>query len=137
MSEENVEILLRASKGASAGRTGRDRASFLTILDPEIEWIARGGPPDLQGRFHGIDAASEYYARWAAAWDEWSWEIEDTREVDDLVVTRTWLTGRGRGSGLVLDMRIGQLWTFEDGKVVRYEAFRTWEQALEAAGLER
>jgi ketosteroid isomerase-like protein len=35
----------------------------------------------------------------------------------------------------VLDMRIGQLWTFRDGKVVRYEAFDSWKQALEAAGL--
>ena len=32
---------------------------------------------------------------------------------------RTRLTGRGRGSGVVLEMRIGQLWTFRDGKVIR------------------
>jgi uncharacterized protein len=135
MSRENVESLLRASKAASAGSTPGDRESFLSILDPEIEWVARGGPPDLQGRFHGIDGAREYYARWASAWEEWDWEIEDARASDDLVVTRTWLTGRGRGSGIVLDMRIGQLWRFREGKVVRYEAFPTWNQALAAAGL--
>jgi uncharacterized protein len=136
LSGENVEILLRASKLASGGNTPEERESFLSILDPEIEWIARGGPPDLQGRFHGIDEAREYYARWAAAWEEWDWEIEDARESGDLVVSRTWLTGRGRGSGIVLDMRIGQLWRFRDSKVVRYEAFERWEQALNAAGLE-
>ena len=38
------------------------------------------------------------------------------------------LTGRGRGSGLVLDMRIGRIWTFEDGQVVRYEDLRTWSR---------
>jgi hypothetical protein len=32
-------------------------------------------------------------------------------------------------------MRIGQVWTFRDGKVVRYEALPTWREALEAAGL--
>ena len=135
MSRENLEILLSASKEASTGKTPRDRESFLSILDPEIDWIARGGPPDLQGRFHGIDGARDYYAGWASAWEEWDWEIEDARASDDLVVTRTWLKGRGRGSGLALDMRIGQLWTFRDGKVVRYEAFDSWKQALEAAGL--
>src|SRR5262245_39194766 len=135
MSRENVEILLRASKAASAGTTVEERESFLSILDPEIAWIVRGGPLDLRGEFHGIDRAREYYARWASAWEEWNWEIEEVREHGDLVVTRTWLTGRGRGSGVVLDMRIGQIWAFGDGKVIRYEALLTWEQALEAAGL--
>jgi ketosteroid isomerase-like protein len=45
------------------------------------------------------------------------------------------VTGRGQESGLVLDMRIGQMWTFRDGKVIRYQTFPTWQQALEAAGL--
>jgi ketosteroid isomerase-like protein len=135
MSQENVEVLLSASKAASAGTTVAERESFLSILDPEIAWIVRGGPLDLQGEFHGIDRARDYYARWASAWDEWNWEIEEAREHGDLVVTRTWLTGRGRGSGVVLDMRIGQLWTFRDGKVIRYEALPTWDEALEAGGL--
>jgi uncharacterized protein len=135
MSQGNVETLLRASRAASAGTTVEEREGFLSILDPEIEWIVRGGPPDLQGEFHGIERAREYYARWASAWAEWHWEIEDVREQGDLVVTRTWLTGRGRGSGVVLDMRIGQIWTFGNSKVVRYEALPTWEQALDAAAL--
>jgi ketosteroid isomerase-like protein len=32
-------------------------------------------------------------------------------------------------------MRIGQVWTFRDGKVVHYESFPGWEHALEAVGL--
>jgi ketosteroid isomerase-like protein len=135
MSRENVEILLRASERASAGQTPEERWTFLSILDREVEWIVRGGPPDLLGDFHGIEQAREYYARWASAWDEWDWEIEEVRDQDDLVVSRTRVTGRGRGSGLRLDMRIGQIWTFREGKVIRYEALPSWGQALEAAGL--
>ena len=136
MSQENVEVLLHASRVASAGRAIEDREAFLSILDPEIDWIAREGPPDMQGEFHGIDQVREYYARWASAWSEWDWEIEEVREHGDLVITRTWLTGRGRGSGLVLDMRVGQIWTFRDGKVVHYEAFTSWERALQAANVD-
>ena len=135
MSQGNAEILVGASKAASGAQTATERESFLAILDPDVVWIARGGPPDLQGEFHGIDQARGYYARWASAWEEWDWRIEEVRESGNLVVTRTWLTGRGRGSGVVLDMRIGQVWEFGDGKVVRYEALPTWEEALEAAGL--
>lgn len=132
MSEANVEILLRASHAAS---NSEDRASFLSILDPEIEWIAKVGPPDAQGNFRGIEAARAYYGRWASAWEAWDWEIEEVRASGDLVVTRTRLTGRGRGSGLPIDMRMGQIWRFRDGKVVRYEAVESWERALEVAGL--
>ena len=135
MSQENVTALINASKAASAAASVEERERFLAILDPDVEWIAREGPPDLQGEFHGIEQARRYYARWASAWEEWAWEIEETRERGDRVATRTWLTGRGRESGLVLDMRIGQVWTFRDGRVVRYEAFPSWEQALKAAGL--
>jgi SnoaL-like domain len=74
------------------------------------------GPARRRGGVPGIAEAREYYDRWAAAWAEWDWEIEEVREHRDRVITRTWLTGRGRGSGLVLDMRIAQIWTFRDGK---------------------
>jgi ketosteroid isomerase-like protein len=130
-----VETLLNASRAASAAATVEEREAFLSILDPEIEWISREGAPDVEGEFHGVEEARQYYRRWASAWAEWNWKIEEVRERDDLVVARTWVKGRGRGSGLVLDMRIGQIWTFRDDKVVRYEALPSWELALEAAGL--
>jgi ketosteroid isomerase-like protein len=136
MSRENVEILLHASRESSAATTVEDRAAFLAILDPEIDWIVRGGPADLRGDFHGIEEARRYYARWAAAWEEWDWEIEEVRDRGDLVVTRTRVTGRGRGSGMVLDMQMGQIWRFRHGKVIRYEAHPSWDEALAAAGLE-
>jgi ketosteroid isomerase-like protein len=135
MSQRNVDALLKASNAASAATTVDGRESFLSIFDPEIEWISREGAPDTQGEFHGIEEARQYYRRWASAWAEWRWEIEDVRARGDLVVTRTWVTGRGRGSGLVLDMRLGQIWTFRNGKVVRYEALPSWEEALAAAGI--
>jgi ketosteroid isomerase-like protein len=136
MAEENVDILLRVSKAANEARTPEERASFLSILDPEIEWVSTAGIPDTRGSFHGIDAARQYYASWASAWEEWHWEIEEARASGDLVVTRTRVTGRGRGSGLPIDMRIGQMWRFRDGKVIRYEDAASWEEALKVAGLD-
>jgi ketosteroid isomerase-like protein len=135
MSGENVKILLDASEAARSGTTVEERETFLSILDPKIEWIAREGALDTEGEFHGIEGAREYYARWASAWAEWDWDIEEVREAGDVIVTRTWATGRGRGSGLELDMRIGQIWTFRNGRVVRYESLPSWEEALTAAGI--
>jgi ketosteroid isomerase-like protein len=135
MSGKNVKILLEASEAARSGTTVEERETFLSILDPEIEWIAKEGALDTGGEFHGAQGAREYYARWASAWAEWDWEIEEVREAGDVIVTRTLATGRGRGSGLELDMRIGQIWTFRNGRVVRYESLPSWEEALAAAGI--
>jgi hypothetical protein len=42
---------------------------------------------------------------------------------------------RGKGSGAEAESRIGQVWTFRDGVVVRWENFSTPAEALEAAGI--
>jgi hypothetical protein len=89
-------------------------------------------------RFDGSErrAARDFFTRWASAWQEWNWEIEDTRANREVVVIHTHVTGRGRESGLPIDMRIGPVWWFRGGKVVRYEGVPSWEEALEAAGLQ-
>jgi ketosteroid isomerase-like protein len=42
---------------------------------------------------------------------------------------------RGRGSRVEVDGRMSALWTFRDGKVVRFEWFHEPAEALEAIGL--
>ena len=44
---------------------------------------------------------------------------------------------RARESGVEIDTRQGYLWTVRDGRAIRFEWFRDYEQALEAAGVER
>ena len=43
--------------------------------------------------------------------------------------------GTGRGSGLPIETQFAQLWTMQDGRAVRMQEWRTWEEALEAVGL--
>jgi ketosteroid isomerase-like protein len=43
--------------------------------------------------------------------------------------------GRGRQSGVEVNMEFFQLWTFDDGKVIRGQGFLDRDEALEAAGL--
>ncbi len=44
-------------------------------------------------------------------------------------------TGRGKGSGVDVDVQGAHVWKMRDGKVVRLEIFSNREKALEAAGL--
>jgi len=45
------------------------------------------------------------------------------------------MSGRGRQSGLVTEAIFGQLYTFRAGRVIRYVAYPSYDEALEAAGL--
>ena len=42
---------------------------------------------------------------------------------------------RGRGSGVGLERNWAQVWTFRNGRIIRMEAFRTREEALDAVAL--
>ena len=135
MSKENVEVLVNASKTANAATSVEERGGFSRSSTPRLSGSRGRVLPTFRESSTCIKQARQLDAWWASAWEEWGWEIEEAQERGNLVVTRTWVTGRGRESGLVLDMRIGQMWSFRDGKVIRYQTFPTWEQALQAAGL--
>jgi hypothetical protein len=51
------------------------------------------------------------------------------------VVLRTELTIHGAKSGVDVPGEVAQVWEVADGRVRRVRLFRTWEEALEAAGL--
>jgi ketosteroid isomerase-like protein len=63
-------------------------------------------------------------------------ELEEITELsDDRVFVKILVTGRGKGSGVPLELRYwGVLWIAE-GKIARRQVFWTRDEALEAAGL--
>jgi hypothetical protein len=69
-------------------------------------------------------------------WDEYvldATEIIDADE-DQVVVVRC-ERGRGTGSRVRPERRWAVVYTFQMGKVVRFQAFKTREEALEASGV--
>jgi hypothetical protein len=53
----------------------------------------------------------------------------------DQVLASVTFRGRGKHSGITTSWDLWQLWRLRDGKAVRGQAFRSKEEALEAAGL--
>ena len=82
-----------------------DPEVFYESLDDDVEWDARGA------------------------------ELGETIVGGDSVVARVHQWGRGRGSGATVDQSHWQVWTFRDGKVVRWTLHGDREEALAAAGL--
>jgi ketosteroid isomerase-like protein len=67
------------------------------------------------------------------AWESYCLEPEEVRDVDEervLAIVRE--IARGRSSGLEVESRWGYLMTIRDGLVVRVEAYRDADRAVEA-----
>ena len=104
-------------------------------LDPEFEF--RSALSATEGEFHvGAAGLREWKESMDSVWANFRVEMVDLRELNDgraVVIYRA--TGEGRGSGVPLDTRTGQVWTFRDGKLWRNQSYLDPREALEAVGL--
>jgi ketosteroid isomerase-like protein len=132
MSQENVETLRQLF--ALVGE-GENPEALYELLDPNIELIISTSALDA-GRYVGHAAVRRYFRGYVGTWESWHLHPESLIDAgDDRVVVGLYERGRGKGSGVEVDNRVGQVWTFRDGLVVRWETYSTLAQALEATGL--
>jgi ketosteroid isomerase-like protein len=127
MSQENIEVV------QSMYRAG-DPRRFFDLLDEEVELDFSGYPVPGARVLRGKDAAIDWSRRWWGTWDEYvleATEIVDAGKNRVVVVQRE--RGRGKGSGVQLERRWAVVYTLRMGRVVRFQPFKTREEALEAA----
>jgi ketosteroid isomerase-like protein len=76
-----------------------------------------------------------FFRDWIDQFDDLDvrWELYDVEEGRALAITST--TGRGRVSGVPVEMRFAQLWTFRDGRFVRMVLQTDVDEALKVAPL--
>jgi ketosteroid isomerase-like protein len=103
------------------------------IMAPDIEWCGMAEDATLGGTRYGPRAVNQFFAEWLEMWEaaDVHWEI--TELAPDLLLVRSALHARGRGSGVDADAEIGQIWEFQDGKAVRQSMYRQYEDARVAA----
>jgi ketosteroid isomerase-like protein len=137
MSQENVEFL----SGLFAGVEGMDKEALLSVLpnlieqmcDPEIEWVE--DPQRADGRiYRGHDGVRESWERWLENFDAYGFELERISDHGDRVLVVGIEHGRGSASEAVVSARIHTVYTFRDGKILRYQEFYDEGQAVEALG---
>jgi ketosteroid isomerase-like protein len=131
MSEKNVQVRNEVvRRGLSAFVSDTD--AFRDILHPEIEWygIEKNRRPSK-----GIEAAMWDRNQWLDTWDEHRLDVEEVVEEGDNVVALVHLTGRGKASGVEVDVRFYAQFKVRDGKVAYIYDHEDREAALEAAGL--
>jgi ketosteroid isomerase-like protein len=137
MSEENVEFVRRAFEGFQAGMERGDPGAGLAPEDfaDEFEWIV---PEPLEGRsvWPGREGFVEFIRTWTEQFEDWSMRVE--RLIDaaaDRVVVLTHQSGTGKGSGVPVELNVGQVCELKDRRLVRVTNYLSYGEALEAAGL--
>jgi ketosteroid isomerase-like protein len=143
MSEEFVQIVRAATEAVKSPEGVALLASGevdFTFLDPEIEWDASQVAdvvPDLAEVYWGHEGVRTYWRRWMEAWRDLEFEVQDVLDAGDEIVVlirnqRQW----GRHTGIATEIPpFALVYSFRNGKVVRWRIFAEQNKALKAVGL--
>ena len=89
--------------------------------------------PDT-GLYKGLEGVNRYTRLFLDPWDRITIKAEEMEVEGTSIVAAVLQEGTGSGSGAATEFRYFQVWTFADGKVVRWQNYRDRESALAAAG---
>ncbi len=130
MPARNKEVVrgIYADWGRGDFRAGTD------LYDPHIVLVIGEDFPD-PGRYVGLEEMGGYMRRFLADWTGAAIEAEDLVEAGDSVAVSVDQRATGSGSGVPVEMRYWQVWTFRGRAVVRIESIQDKAEALEAIGL--
>jgi ketosteroid isomerase-like protein len=132
MSQENVEVVL----DQFAATNERDFPRAMTHYAEDVELVV---DPDAfleGGTFKGRDAVGQWFGNWFATFEPgYHFDIEEARDLGDVVFLLARHQGRGRTSGAEVHGQTGYLYRLRGGKIVRVELHPGGAEALEAAGL--
>ncbi len=132
MSQANVEIVRNAFDAFTRG----DTEGVLRLCDENIVITQPSELPGVAPQQHGHNGVLEAFGIWPEQWDDYRIEISRiVADPGDYVVVATQQGGRGKQSGVDVQMDFTFVFTVRRGKIVEWQIFVNEEQALEAAGL--
>jgi ketosteroid isomerase-like protein len=134
VSEKNLEIVRQIYTEGLIDRDPKRLVDELAI--PDIEYV---DPPDDvdPGSRRGRTDVMLALRRARQSFAEYQHELRELFDAGDTVVAAVSFhaTTRGRSKSEVVQKEEAHVWTFRDGKIVRFENGRNLKDALEAAGL--
>ena len=127
MSQENVERVSRFIEHAN--RTGELGPDFDSVFHPEIEF------EDEIGAYHTRDELRAFLQGFAEAIGGLHLEIEETRDLGDVIMLVVQQSGQGSASGVPIAQPFTWVMRFADDRCVRWRIYADHGCALEDAGL--
>jgi len=110
-----------------------DPEGALADLPQDFEWVVPGFPGDEATR--GPERTLEFFGDWIDQWEDLrvDWELEQGSP--DMVFAVVDMRGRGRASGVPVELRFAQIWSFRESVPVRMVFYNDLDQGRRAAGL--
>ncbi len=133
MSEEDVGLVRELNEAANR----RDLDAFVALLSPDVVWEVNPELPGLREVYRGRAEVRDLVRDLLEVGDSSSQvQLEEITDLSDgRVLADTLLTGRGKSSGVPMELRYWQLFSVAQGKIARRQVFMDRDPALEAAGL--
>jgi ketosteroid isomerase-like protein len=105
----------------------------LADLPQDFEWLVPGFPGNEATR--GPEATLDFFRDWIDQWEDLrvDWELEQASP--DTVFAIVDMRGRGRASGVPVELRFGQVWSFREGVPRRMVFDNDPEDGRRAAGI--
>jgi ketosteroid isomerase-like protein len=113
-------------------RNRGDVEAVLAECDPDVEWHSHlatlGGGP-----IRGHTGVREYLLSLEEDWESFHHEPEEFFDLGEKVVAYLHTFARGKWSGIHVDVQVGHVLSFRNGKVLRFVSYHDRGEALKAA----
>src|SRR5690349_816653 len=131
MSQENVEIVRAALDAFVRG----DNEGVVSLCDEDIEITQAAGIAGFPDKQHGHAGVLEAFDLWPEQWDDYRIEILRVADLGDHVMVTQMARGRGKGSGVQVEMPLALLFSIRAGKIAEWGIVNDEADALKAVGL--
>src|SRR3954447_11091484 len=142
MSQENVEIVLGLMVGPDVDIAPlfREDAAWAGVVESVAslihpEFVCAGTLLGVETTYTGVDGFRAFWLDWLLPWETYRTETEEITDLGDRVLQ--FATEFGRRSGATGEARgdNASVWTFSDGRLIRFHGYSDRTEALEAVGL--
>jgi len=131
VSQENVELVRRVFETPPVEEG--DETELRSIFHPDVEFLPqRSG---TEGTYRGIVGIEKFRADTEQVFEKFEVHY-DVLDLGERIVAWGKVEVRARESGVEVDVPMGGVFEFRDGKIVRWEDFGSKAEALKTLGLE-
>ena len=102
----------------------------MQMIEPDAEYVPIA--QSIMPRFTGPEGMREFFNASMEVWQEFIFTPVAFVPVGDAVVVELDVKGTARGSGIVVEEHWAHVYTQRDGRLVRFHAYRSSEEAFEA-----
>jgi len=133
VSQENVEVVRRAWDAWGRG----DLDGLLALCTEDVIFGTTHMRDWPEPEYRGHDGFRRFLSEWLEVWEEFEVGADELiPAADGRVVSLFWQRGKGRQSGLSMDVAWGLVTTMRGERIARHEVYDDRAEALKAVGLE-